>query len=191
MNTRKLWILLCVLSLASSQTVVTPEHKPVYDCEQVPKEIARHDPCYRWVAKDPYCCEVEWDKTCLEAYNECAYGNWTGNVDGRVFDIEKYRDYIDANKLPLDIYKVDQPTTKIDNVNNYGEMVVGTKIVANKAEQAFIQLDQELDGNAVELENIIIESTLEKKEPEPEKKKESKAGLVLGFFLFLGAAIGL
>tara|TARA_Y100001938_G_C7951066_1_gene359335 strand:- start:94 stop:621 length:528 start_codon:yes stop_codon:yes gene_type:complete len=175
MKKHMLWIL-CVLSLASSQSVVTTDNAPPY-CSEVPASIARHDPCYRWVAKDPYCCEVSWDKTCLEAYNECAYGNFTGNVDGRVFNIEKYRDYIDKHKQPLDIYQADQPVTQIDNVNNYGEMVVGNKIVTSDK----VLLVDEKD----------MEVTSKDKEEPKKTKKGGAAGAVLGFFIFIGAALGL
>jgi hypothetical protein len=160
-------MLLCILSLASSQTIVSADKAPPY-CEEIPPEIARHDPCYRWVAKDPYCCEVEWDKTCLEAYNECAHGNFTGNVDGRVFNVEKYRDYIDKHKQPLD-------------VNNYGEMVVGTKIVTADGVILVDEKDKE----------VTLKEEDKPKEDKPKEKKSSAAGAVLGLFIFLGAALGL
>ena len=169
-----LWIL-CVLSLASSQSVITNENAPPY-CSEVPEQIARHDPCYRWVAKDPYCCEVSWDKTCQEFYNECAYGNFTGNVDGRVFNIEKYRDYIDKHKEPLDVYEVDKSDIQIDNVNNYGEMVVGTKIV---------------NADGVVLVDENNKEITPKEKEKPKKEKRGAAGAVLGFFIFLGAALGI
>jgi hypothetical protein len=69
--------------------------------------------CFGWVIEiDNYCCDVEWDNTCVELYQYCQDG-WSGPTDITEFrnDLITYpnptSDYIYVNKeVDLEVYNI-------------------------------------------------------------------------------------
>ena len=82
--------------------------------------------CYAWIIDiDPYCCEVEWDDTCIELYSYCEQG-WPQGV----YDIhDVYGIYPNPTSEVLNVRAPEGTLTSVYNIT--GQLVVAGTL--NKA----------------------------------------------------------
>ena len=75
--------------------------------------------CYAWIIDiDPYCCEVEWDDTCIELYSYCEQG-WPQGV----YDIhDVYGIYPNPTSEVLNVRAPEGTLTSVYNIT--GQLVV-------------------------------------------------------------------